>query len=247
MLTFRTSAIFFGIAQIAAFVLWRFGACSLWPLVITLAAHAGLIAWGSMAPRLGFFIKHRVHGSPGTLALTFDDGPHPENTPKLLDALRELNVSATFFVIGRNVEAHPAIAKRIVDEGHAIGIHTQDHHCSWGFIGKKKARAQITLCRDAIERTTDVKAVLFRPPFGVTTPPIAKAVREAGVVPTAWDLRTFDTNARSSGQVMERIASRLDKSTMILLHDTMPFAAELARAIVDRARSQGTELVKLTA
>jgi len=245
MLTFRTSAIFFGIAQIAAFVLWRFGACSLWPLVITIAAHVGLIAWGSMTPHLGFFIKHRVHGSPGTLALTFDDGPHPENTPKLLDALRELNVPATFFVIGRKVEAHPAIARRIVEEGHAIGIHTQDHHWSWGVIGKKKALAQITLCRDAIQRATGEQAVLFRPPFGVTTPPMAKAVREAGVVLTAWDLRTFDTNAHSAAQVMERIASRLDKSTTILLHDTMPFAAELARAIIERARSQGMELVKL--
>ncbi len=247
MLTFRTSAIVFGIAHIAAFVLWRSGECSLWPLVVTFSAHLGLIAYGSMAPRLGFFLKHRVHGSPGTLALTFDDGPHPEHTPKLLDALREMNVAATFFVIGKRVDQHPAIARRIVDEGHAISIHTQDHHWSWGFIGKKKAIAQITLCRDAIERATGARAVLFRPPFGVTTPPIAKAVREAGVIPVAWDLRTFDTNARNSGQVMERITSRLDKSTIILLHDTVPFAAELARAVIDCARSQGTELVKLTA
>ncbi|HEX2616664.1 MAG TPA: polysaccharide deacetylase family protein, partial [Flavobacteriales bacterium] len=172
---------------------------------------------------------------------------HPEHTPALLDLLRAEQVQATFFCIGREVERYPAIAKRIVDEGHAIGIHTQDHRWTWGFQRAVEARQQIDRCVEAISAATGVVPVLFRPPFGATSPDTAAAMTHSSVLPIAWDLRTFDTLYKDAASVMRRIDARLPSSTIVLLHDTHPFTVELTRAILDRCRERGTRLVKVTA
>lgn len=218
----------------------------LWPLLLFGLLWLGFTAYASLTLPARIFVDAVCSGPPGTMALTFDDGPHPQITPALLDLLKAGNIKASFFCIGKYVEAFPALAKRIVDEGHAIGIHSQDHHWTWGFLGAERAEQQIRTCADAIQRATGQRTNLFRPPFGVTSPNIARAVNAAGGTTIGWDLRTFDT-ARSPADVMKRIAARKTHGTIAVLHDTQPGTLELVKGIIAHCRQHGIELVRCDA
>lgn len=245
MLTHRRTWPLFAIAYAAALAGLLLGQWNALPLLTLAAIHAALLALGSFAPRMGFYIAHRNNGAPGTLALTYDDGPHPEHTPRLLDLLREEGVRATFFCIGAAVERDPATAKRITQEGHAIGMHTMNHHWSWGFMSERKAAAEIGDCATAIERATGTHSTLFRPPFGVTSPNTARAIAKAGLRPVAWDLRTFDTASRNPRALIQRTLVKLDTGTIVVMHDTMPSAVEHTRAIIMAAKAKGRTFVTL--
>lgn len=228
------------------FMGWVLWSWPLWPLLLFGALWLGFTAYASLTLPARIYLNAVCSGPQGTLALTFDDGPHPQITPALLDYLKAENIKASFFCIGKYVEAFPALAKRIVDEGHAIGIHSQDHHWTWGFASMRKVTEQIEQCSVAIQRATGQRTTLFRPPFGVTNPNIAAAVKATGVTTIGWDLRTFDT-ARSPAEVMKRIAARATPGTMAVLHDTQPGTLELVKGIVAHCRQHGIELVRCDA
>lgn len=225
---------------------WLSWAWPLWPLLLFGVLWFGFTAYASLTLPARIYVDAVCSGPKGTLALTFDDGPHPQITPALLDYLKVENIKASFFCIGKYVEAFPALAKRIVDEGHAIGIHSQDHHWTWGFLSTRKVAQQLEQCNTAIERATGRRTRLFRPPFGVTNPKIGRAVRDAGFTTIGWDLRTFDT-ARSPQEVMKRIAARKKPGTIAVLHDTQPGTLELVKAIIAHCRQRGIELVRCDA
>ena len=212
-------------------------------LVAFAALFAAFVAYASLTLPARIFVDANCKGEPGTLALTFDDGPHPVHTPALLDLLAKENVRAGFFCIGRHVDAYPAIAARIVNDGHAIGIHSQDHHWSWGILPTREVQRQITLCANAIHAATGRRTELFRPPFGVTNPNIARAVRRTGVRTIGWDLRTFDT-VRAPDQVMRNIERRKVPGTIAVLHDTQPGTIELVARVIAHCRRNGTTLVR---
>jgi peptidoglycan/xylan/chitin deacetylase (PgdA/CDA1 family) len=218
----------------------------LWSILVFTAVWLSFLTYASLTLPARIFVDAICTGKSGTLALTFDDGPHPTVTPALLDVLKKEGVKASFFCIGRHVEQDPAIAKRIVEEGHAIGIHSQDHHWSWGFASSRKVAEQITRCADAINIATGMRTRLFRPPFGVTNPKIGRAVRNTGVVTIGWDLRTFDT-AREPDDVMRRIERRRTPGTIAVLHDTQPGTVELVARIIAHCRANGIELVRCDA
>lgn len=228
------------------FIGWEYWSWPLWPLLLFGALWLGFTAYASLTLPERIYVDAVCSGPQGTLALTFDDGPHPQITPALLDYLKAENIKASFFCIGKYVEAFPVLAKRIVDEGHAIGIHSQDHHWTWGFASRRKVTEQIEQCSVAIQRATGQRTTLFRPPFGVTNPNIAAAVKATGVTTIGWDLRTFDT-ARTPAEVMKRIAARSAPGTMAVLHDTQPGTLELVKDIIAHCRQHGIELVRCDA
>lgn len=226
----------------AGFLMGWWGA---WPLIASLAMHLALLAWGSATPSAGFFIGHATHVMDGSVALTYDDGPWPEHTPALLDLLKREDVKATFFCIGQRVDRAPGIARRIVDEGHAIGVHTQHHSWQWGFMRERRALREIELCAGAIERATGLKPSLMRPPFGVTSPATARAMKASGLIPVAWDLRTFDTRGTDPQRLSARVLPRLKDASIVLMHDHAPGAAALSAAIISEAKKIGRKLVRL--
>ena len=231
------------VTSVVVLVLVFFTGLPLWIAVAWLALLLFFTVYASLTLPARLYMEAQCKGKPGTLALTFDDGPHPIHTPALLDLLAKEKVSASFFCIGRHVDEHPAIASRIVNEGHAIGIHSYDHHWTWGFLSSAKAAHQITRCAGAIRAATGRRTQLFRPPFGVTSPNIARAVRRTLVSTIGWDLRTFDT-ARSPDQVMRNIERRKVPGTIAVLHDTQPGTIDLVTRIIAHCRRNGTTLVR---
>ena len=143
---------------------------------------AVLLVRGSASVRASWYLRMRCRARRAgrRVALTFDDGPDPQRTPAVLDLLARQGVRATFFVVGARAEAHPELVRRMATEGHVVGNHSYTH--SWRFPLRSLGRTMEELCRtgEVLHRITGRQPRLFRPPFGVTNPTIAQAVRRLG-------------------------------------------------------------------
>ena len=190
------------------------------------AASAGILSGGALLaysvfmPRCQFWAPV-IRSIPDreTVALTFDDGPHPEFTPKILDILAQHNAHATFFVIGRSAEKHPDLVKRMVREGHTIGNHTLDHD-RFGVNQKRDYwRRQINETQRIVATITGQPPALFRSPMGFKTGHIAAAAKEARLPFVGWSVRSLDTRPLSSEKLAERVLARTAGNDIILLHD----------------------------
>lgn len=194
---------------------------SLWVYLAGFLAFSAVVVWGSFTIQLGYFVNSITHKRTRIkeTALTFDDGP-TEFTPKFLDLLKEHEVKATFFCIGRQIEKYPEIFQRIIAEGHTIGNHTFSHSNSTGFLSTFKMTEEIEKCDEVMMKVGNIKTDLYRPPFGVTNPNIAKAIRKTGKKSIGWNVRSLDTIIDNEKKIYQRVTKGLKKGSIILLHDT---------------------------
>ena len=179
------------------------------------------------------------------VAITFDDGPDPIQNPKVLQVLKEQQVPACFFCIGYKVKENERLVQRITDEGHLIGNHSYTHANTFPLYSLARMKKELQACQSALERVTSQDIKLFRPPFGVTNPTIAKAVRLSGYTPVGWNIRTFDTQHPSQEKVLRRILKKLCPGSIILLHDRMPDSDLLLKEILCLIREKGYTVVRL--
>ncbi len=152
------------------------------------------------------------------IALTFDDGPHPELTPRILDILDKYNVKATFFTIGENVEMYPDIVYDIVSRGHEVGNHTYTHP----HITQEKPfqlKDEIIRCENAIYESCDQIPKLFRPPEGVADGTILSMVEEMGYRVILWDIDTRDWAHTSPDKIFSNVCENVKCGDIILMHD----------------------------
>ncbi|MFK7812842.1 MAG: polysaccharide deacetylase family protein [Maribacter sp.] len=187
------------------------------------------ITWFLITLCGSFFIRWNYHltslhskkkTTENQIAITFDDGPHPEFTPKALALLKKYNAKATFFCIGEAVEKHPEILKRILAEGHLIGNHTYSHSKSFGFFNTEKVISELQQANRVIQKLTGNEMLLYRPAFAVTNPMIERAVKRLNVSSIGWNVRSLDTTSRSEKMILKRITDKVSKGDIILLHDT---------------------------
>lgn len=190
---------------------------------------AGGYAYAVNWPTSQIFGSTIVSGPDSTegvhsVAVTYDDGPSPRNTPALLDALAEHSVRATFFLIGEHVRKHPALARRVAAAGHVIGNHTMMHP-NLSRQSAARVRTELERCQSTLEDTLGVSPVLFRPPYGARTPSVLKIARSMGLTPVMWNVTAHDWDARSSAAVLARIDAATKRHTRkriasnVLLHD----------------------------
>lgn len=208
---------------------------------------AVLLVRGSASVRASWYLRMRCRARRAgrRVALTFDDGPDPQRTPAVLDLLARQGVRATFFVVGARAEAHPELVRRMVAEGHVVGNHSYTH--SWRFPLRSLGRTVEELRRtgEVLHRITGRQPRLFRPPFGVTNPTIARAVRRLGLDPVGWSIRSLDTMGQSPERVAARILRRLHPGAVILLHDRCAGSERLVGLLVEGLRSRSLEPVTL--
>ncbi|MGZ4305833.1 MAG: polysaccharide deacetylase family protein [Solirubrobacteraceae bacterium] len=168
----------------------------------------------------------RTITTPGAgVALTFDDGPHPEGTPAVLEALARENARATFFVVGEQVQRRPALVAEIVAAGHLVAVHGYRHRLQLR-LGGGEVRADIERGVEAIRDAIGVDVAWHRPPYGVYSPAGLKFVRESGMRPLLWsrwgkDWRKFTTPAR----IATRATREIGPGDVILLHDADFYSA----------------------
>ncbi|PWN66985.1 polysaccharide deacetylase family protein [Chryseobacterium phosphatilyticum] len=194
---------------------------SFWVYLVYFLGFFAVVVWGSFDIELGYFVNSLTHKRTKIkeVALTFDDGP-TEFTPKFLDLLKEHQVKATFFCIGKQIEKYPETFQRIIAEGHTIGNHTFSHSNSTGFLSASKMIAEIENCDKVIHEVGNIKTDLYRPPFGVTNPNIAKAIKKTYKNSIGWNVRSLDTITDDEKKIYQRVTKGLRKGSIILLHDT---------------------------
>ncbi|WP_422447056.1 glycerol-3-phosphate acyltransferase [Thermoanaerobacterium sp. DL9XJH110] len=163
-------------------------------------------------------IRHGPHHFK-YVALTFDDGPDPVYTPEILDILKEKNVPATFFLIGKNVEAYPDIARRIVREGHSIGNHTYTHK-SLIPLSARATYEEIKKAEKAIEDATGIRPTLFRPPRGLYSSYATKMLRDERYTIVLWDVSAMDWAELPPKNIVANVTGRVKPGSIILLHDS---------------------------
>lgn len=161
----------------------------------------------------------RVEGAVGRFALTFDDGPSPRNTPRLLDVLERAGAPATFFLLEHHVRRHPDLVRRMVAAGHEVGIHGRLH--LWPAAMPTGAlRWEIRHTAAAIATAAGVRPRIYRAPFGLLRPGQARRVREMGYEPVLGDIYPDDVHCRRPEPIVARIMTRLAAGSIVVLHDS---------------------------
>ena len=150
--------------------------------------------------------------------LTFDDGPDPTWTLRVLDVLRSAGVKATFCMIGRNVRAYPDIARRVVAEGHALCNHT-DSHARLDTLSAGAIEAEITMAGNSIEAATGVRPTLFRFPYGRTSPTASGIVGRLGLRVVPWNVDPSDYTRPGTDTIIARVARTVKPGSIVLMHD----------------------------
>lgn len=180
------------------------------------------------------------------VALTFDDGPNPQHTPRLLDMLRRRNVKATFYVIGKSVAAHPEIVRRTVAEGHEIGNHTWNHP-NLKTLSDDKVSWELDKTRDAIISATGVQPRTMRPPYGSLAMHQREWIyRKYGYPTVLWDVDPLDWKKPGSSVVAHRLISGTRNGSILLVHDLHGQSVDAIPQTIDALLRQGYQFVTVS-
>lgn len=217
-------------------------------LLLAGAATGGLLyllCYGGYGGPVDWVMDTQRHGSRSgnQIALTFDDGPDPLRTPAVLDALRELDVKATFFVVGDRVDANPALCARIADEGHELGNHTYSHRYL-PLAPSRSVERELRATDRAIADATGQVPALARPPYGARSPWTVRVFTRLAKRLVLWDVNSFDWKGRQPREVAARVLARVKPGSIVLFHDThAERTVETLRLVVPALRARGFELV----
>jgi peptidoglycan-N-acetylglucosamine deacetylase len=214
-----------------------------WLLLI----YVSVLFCGSYFIRWGFFLKSisSVKTKDKKIALSFDDGPERVNTRRILDILKEYNVEAAFFCIGKNMKGNEEIIHRMVLEGHMIGNHSFSHHRFFDFFSSRKMLHDVQEMSLATKNITGLSPRFFRPPYGVTNPNLKKAVLQSGFISIGWTIRSFDTVIRNPERLLNKILAALKPGTILLLHDSSDTTVKTLPELLKKIRDQGYQVIRL--
>jgi peptidoglycan/xylan/chitin deacetylase (PgdA/CDA1 family) len=221
--------------------------------VIPLCLFVLLCAVAPFFPGFGFFLPviSRRKTDCQEVALTFDDGPDPDVTPRLLELLRRHAAPATFFVAGAKAERHPGLIREILSQGHTLGNHSYHHDPLLMLRSRARLREEVVRTQELLS-TFAVRALTFRPPVGVTNSRLPGVLRELGLCCVTFSCRAFDRGNRRIAGLAEIILGKVRPGDIILLHDVTPkgrngigkWLAE-TEEIVSGLKGKGYRLVSL--
>jgi peptidoglycan/xylan/chitin deacetylase (PgdA/CDA1 family) len=228
-----------------------------WALGAVLANHAALAAAGlwprshllgpnwTRLPRLGAQV-------PG-VAITIDDGPDPQITPRVLELLEGYAASATFFCIGERVLRYPDLAQEIVRRGHAIENHSQRHRHNFSLLGPRAMNSEVSQAQESIFRVTGSRPQFFRAPAGLRNPFLDPVLARLQLRLASWTRRGFDTVSTDADAVFRRLTNPLQAGDILLLHDghaartrrDQPVILEVLPRLLDALKARGLDSITL--
>lgn len=212
---------------------------------------AGIVLLVVSRPQDGTRWRDHVIGCVPTrekvVALTIDDGPHPVFTPKLLDIFDRYHVKATFFMIGKRMDAYPNIVRDVIGRGHAIGNHTYTHPRNIELDTEAQVIRELESCEQAIERLTGHRAHLFRPPRGLIDGTVFTIASEEGYTTVLWSICADHHDAPTPALMAKRVIDNIKSGGIILLHDGETGIrwkdVSAARFIIEGLRKRGYRFV----
>lgn len=226
----------------------------LWVVGVVFFGYLAVAVGGALAPQLGMYADVLWRGEPGArgVALTFDDGPDPRTTPRVLHILERARVRATFFVIGHKVDQHPDVVRAIAEAGHEIGVHGYAHDRLYALKPPAAVAGDIAKTVDAVGRAAGVRPRWFRPPIGQVSPRTAEGAKRAGLPIVAWSVRARDGLASANPDSIKlRVTRGLRDGAIVLLHDArehgdgVPASIEALPSILRALEARGLSAVTL--
>ena len=194
-----------------------------WPLLV--AIHllcTGVVIYPTLRPNCDWFgpVAKFFQTDQNEIWLTIDDGPHPENTPRILELLKRFEARATFFVIGERVKAHPQLARAILEQGHTLGNHSATHPTAFFWcLWRSAAAREIDGGVAAVQAAVGIAPTWFRAPVGMANLFVHQIVRQRRMILVGWSARGFDAVERDAARVVEKILADIRPGAIVLMHD----------------------------
>lgn len=217
-------------------------------------ALAGVLLLLAVLPGNSFYGKVLTHADTQrkVIALTFDDGPYPPYTQKLLNVLAEKHVHATFFMVGENAAKHPELVREVQSAGHLVALHA-GYHKDLLKLSPDEVRSNIAYGKSTLEGITGTQLHFMRPPHGFKDWSVISAIEDAGLLTTNWSIIPRDWTNPGAQVITDRVLEKAEPGAIVLLHDgdspknTAPReqTIEAVAAIIDKLRAQGYEFVTI--
>jgi len=226
-----------------------------WLALAVPAAYLALLVAGVMIPRLAMFAPVLCRGASSRpeVALTFDDGPDPTSTRKILSTLAHFQTRATFFVLGAKARLAPDVLAEIAAAGHDIGVHGDTHDRLFSLRHPAAIVTSLQRALQTVESTTGTQPSLFRPPIGHVSPRTAVAARRLGLVLVGWSVRSRDGRASTTAQqATRRVIAGLRPGAIVLMHDAAergdrePVSVAALPGILEEITHRGMRCVTLS-
>ncbi|MCC7479809.1 polysaccharide deacetylase family protein [bacterium] len=214
-------------------------------LSLTMATAASKMNTGYLLPGHEFKVAPSASGDISRFcALTFDDGPDSKYTPKVMKILRDEGVSATFFVIGRQVRGYPEQVRQMVADGHEVANHSWSH-ADFTKLSAKAQRAELDKCSAALAEL-NISPRWFRPPYGAFNKSTTRQAQEAGLIPLLWSVDPRDWAEPGAGVIISRVSSQVTNGGVVLLHSTHGQTVEALPGLIRKLRDKGYSFVTLS-
>ena len=179
------------------------------------------------------------------VAFTFDDGPHPNVTPRILQILKEYNIRATFFMLGSQVKKYSNIAKQVADNGHEIGNHTYSHP-NLKKLTTKRIIEEIHSTNEIITLTTGIEPTLFRPPYGNYTNEVLEYTKTNGYSTILWSVDSLDWKSRNASAINRMVTQHTTNGSIVLMHDIHVATADALPQLIQTLQTKGYQFVTVS-
>jgi peptidoglycan-N-acetylglucosamine deacetylase len=250
-MTRKAAAFFLPLIFLGAALLTRGGLR--WASVALWIVGCAAVMSGLLRPRSRWFGKSLVEAAPQPrVALTFDDGPDPVDTPAILKILEEAGAGATFFIVGEKARRYPEIVRRMAESGHEVEPHSQTHPWWFSLSRASRTRREVRESAAVVHELSGRRPRFFRPPMGHKSLALEEVLAEEGLEMVTWSARSFDTLPKTSSEIRDRLLSKAKPGGILLLHegarrgqDRPSEAVRALPSLLEGLRAKGLEPVSL--
>lgn len=247
MLNFRNTNIFFALLLVFTLVVHITSGVPIFVYPFLLVAYSLVVFYGCYFVDSQFFLPVICAGNTTRkeISISFDDGPAPLYTRETLRILQEHDVKAAFFCIGKRIAGNEKLLQQIHEDGHLVGNHSYSHDFWFDLFSTDKMQADLARMDQATNTIIPVTPKLFRPPYGVTNPNLARAIIRAGYTPVGWSVRSLDTTRHDPAKLLEKMQRQLKPGAVYLFHDTSKVTVDMLPGFIKWVKSKDYQIVRL--
>ena len=247
MLNFRNTNIAFALLLMALMVFDIIFNVPFYVYLLLVISYLSFLFYGSYFVHSQFYMKTicKADINEKKIAFSFDDGPLEQHTPQILHILKTYNIKAAFFCIGKNAAANRELLSQVHHQGHTIGSHSYTHGYGFDLLSSKNMHKDLEQMHQLVKEALGIEMKWFRPPYGVTTPNLKKAVEAMNYTAIGWNVRSMDTIAKNETTLLQKLQRSLKPGSIFLFHDTAAITVSILPRFIEQVQQAGYEIVPL--